>query len=322
MDKQYNLYQFESIGRLTSHRKSDVTVNEYGIFLGRLGLVESDVEDFKQDLMNFVSLHQANILWYVTRLKKELKNRRWFFISSVALLALVPIAIIAIGALAAEMSAGSPGTITAQITAVLTGFIGVHRALSSWMDKRQLIGHFHKASASLKEILYSIEEKWGGKAKDENSELNEDFIKDIKQGIESARKIVKKEEEDYFARQESIPSIDLAAAIKAAGKDAASLVATHRAPALEKLEKQLSNLVEKLKVSQENQEAIMVLNAEINTLKSFQARDREELAEATDDLRKTKLRNRIDDLQVKIDGKITELGKLRAKQSVVEAGTD
>lgn len=107
------------------------------------------------------------------------------------LLALIPLAIIVVGSLATWLGAKSPAAVTAQITGVLTGFIGVHRVISTWLDKRQMIGNFHKASAALKENLYNLEGKWKNPAKKDDNTLEDDFVKDLKLGIESARQITK-----------------------------------------------------------------------------------------------------------------------------------
>ncbi|MCZ6760671.1 MAG: hypothetical protein O7D29_09910, partial [Gemmatimonadetes bacterium] len=54
----------------------------------------------------------------------------------------------------------SGAEVTALVTAVLTGLLGVQKAIGSWMDQRQVIGIFWQASADLKENVYTLEGKW------------------------------------------------------------------------------------------------------------------------------------------------------------------
>jgi hypothetical protein len=80
----------------------------------------------------------------------------------------------------------STGNVTAQVTALLTGLLAVHKSLSSWLDKRKVIGNFWKAESDLKTKLYAFEDKWKGKVMmdagenpNRGKELKHDFLNEL-----------------------------------------------------------------------------------------------------------------------------------------------
>jgi len=151
-------YRFESAGRLsTTPNSADVQK-----FAERKLIIPANAIDDKvrTAIAGFMTHHHLAIMRYQTLLNRE-KNYRAFFIGfSFVLLAFVPVCIF----LLSKYLAGSSSNVIAQITAMLTGLLAVQKALSSWLDKRVIIGNFYRAQSVLKSNLYTFEDQWRGKA--------------------------------------------------------------------------------------------------------------------------------------------------------------
>lgn len=219
------LYRFESLGRLTSHVKAGEVDQDFRTFMGRLGITADVLGANDQFMRNYVFLHHAKIHWYVTRMRKELRYRALFIAFSVLLLVMIPVLLVGLGMLPKWFGVQGTAFATAQVTGVITGLIAIHRVLSTWLEKRRLIVHFHKASAALKAGLYSLEDKWRGRAVDAGKRLKAEFVDDVKRGIESALQITKEEEEAYFEYRAGLPSINIMDTLKSVQNDVAALAA-------------------------------------------------------------------------------------------------
>jgi hypothetical protein len=88
---------------------------------------------------------------------------------------------------------------------MLTGLLAVHKSLSSWLDKRKVIGNFWKAESDLKTNLYAFEDKWKKHAVDVSIEngvtinkLKEEFLKELRAATLVARAILQDEQSKFF----------------------------------------------------------------------------------------------------------------------------
>ncbi|MCK4465081.1 MAG: hypothetical protein KAU83_05160 [Bacteroidales bacterium] len=290
-----NTYIFEKKSRKRSRSKKEAQT-ELAKFANRLDLKESHYTGHKDELLEYVMEHHLNIDWYEERLKKERNYRYIFTTISLALLLLIPIGILYL----TQLPGISGSSVAAQITAVLTGLLAVHRSLSSWFSKRQLMGHFWKASADLKESLYSFEERWRGNAVTENNKLKDDFVKGVYNGIDYARKIVKEEKINFF-KLHSLPSIDLGRTLKEATADAKSLFTTHISPDLEREQAR-----ETLEMN------ILKLEKEINGL-DILINEKKELLNKSSVSEMPFLKSRIETLETELDTRKLQLYKEKAE---------
>ena len=230
-------YGFELLGkRKDSYRSRGQAAAELGKFLRRIEVNESAVQltaESREALLEFISQHNLNIEWYERRLAVERRHRRYFTILSLALLVLIPIFIVVITNF---VSGANAGVIVAAITALLTSLIATQKALGSWLDKRQLITHFWKASAALKDSLYSTQDRWEGNAT-AGDKLSVEFLDALRAATANARVLAKKEKDDFFTLS-MYPSIDLGSALKEAGATAKNIVTSQTSPAYAMAEEQ------------------------------------------------------------------------------------
>jgi len=159
------------------------------------------------------------------------------------------------------LNGASKSVVGAQMTTFLTGLLAVHKSMSSWLDKRKVIGNFWRAESELKTILYAFEDKWKNKAY-ENDTLSEEFISAAKESIIRARAVVSEEQGKFFDAC-TYPSIDLSAILGKAGNDARALVNSHSSPEFIQYEKaQKAKEEARIKIEQHEDE-VMRLNAKI-----------------------------------------------------------
>lgn len=130
MGKKDNKYEFEKNANEHSKKSNDAAEIELGKFAERLGFKVAGCSEHKDTLLRYVYEHHLNIDWYDKRLRKEKFRRNLFSIISMALLALIPIGIYCLSNKKDSTEIGMP----AQIAAIFTGLLGVHKSFSSWLD--------------------------------------------------------------------------------------------------------------------------------------------------------------------------------------------
>ncbi len=288
-------YNFEKKGSSESLRTRQKAEEELEKFAVRVDFNDIDYSKHKDVLLDYIIQHHLNIEWYTKRRKKERCLRVFFTAITLLLLLGIPFALYFIYKLA-----GDTEILTAQITAILTGLLAVHKALSSWLDKRKLIGNFWKASADLKENLYSFEDKYKGKAVTEGNELSQEFLEDINNGIKQARQIVKEEQKAFFEGY-SLPSVDLTQRLKEAFTGAKDLLKAQPSPQMDR------------KTAREEEEKkIAKLEAKIKHLDKL-IEEKKELIKNSDETEKTKRQERIKDLEDKREQAQDELIDAKAE---------
>ncbi|MCE7914783.1 MAG: hypothetical protein DYH15_08880 [Nitrosomonas sp. PRO4] len=230
-----SIYSFENEGRrkFINRESEDAALEE---FAHRLEFTASDFREHRDVLLNFILNHHKLIFRYDELQNRETKWRYIFIFISLMLLCVIPGVIFIIST--------NNSNYLAQATAILTGLLAVHKSLSSWLDKRKIIGNFWKAKSDLKTKLYAFEDKWKGQATQTVTEneivknkLKNDFLQEARSAIIEARAIVQDEQSKFFDAV-TYPSIDLVEVLKDAGSNAKTLVSAHQSPELEQRVKQ------------------------------------------------------------------------------------
>jgi hypothetical protein len=229
------IYNFEGEGR-RQFPDANSENDALKVFKTRLRIPD-DVEladDHRDLLLNFILNFHKVISRYQLLRDKETKMRRWFTGLSLALLFATPLLIFKL--------TGNEANIASQVTAVLTGLIAVQKSISTWLDKRKIVGNFWKAESELKTKLYTFEDKWKGLAFEtvtvggaNKKTLKDSFLIEVRAAIADSRAIVQEEQSKFF-EAEINPSIDLGDLLKTAGTSAVDIVTAHSAPPRQDIE--------------------------------------------------------------------------------------
>lgn len=199
-------YSFEEWARKESIRAPEVADQTLGAFAERLGIAKTP-DTLKDLLHEYVMEIHLNIDWYVRRLERE-RALQWMFTAfSVALLIGIPPLI----AWLSHRDGTNTVWTAAQITAMITGILAIHKTLAAWVDKRQLFGHFWRTSAELKELLYSFEQRWYGKAVTDTAPgtaPNPEFVQALLADVARSRQIVRAERQGFYDLFQS-PAFDV-----------------------------------------------------------------------------------------------------------------
>jgi hypothetical protein len=207
-------YSFESGGGL---RAAEAAEDHLRRLEARLGFREAFPADvFRVRLRDLVINCHLSIDWYQRKIKREIRRRFWYFAFSLALLALIPVALL----LATKYLPEGADT-TTKIAAVLTGLLAFYRGISAWLDKRQVVAGYSKAMSDLKELLYTFEQKWDGAAT--MPEREGEFVQAIRDAIAASRSIVRQETHQYFCAL-AYPTFDIADMLSASGQQAKGLI--------------------------------------------------------------------------------------------------
>ena len=243
-ERQDNAYDFEKASR-KSYRGGSVASTDSEKMIRRLGLanqMSGPLGELAPLIDDYVVQVNLNINWYQRALKKELRLRGVFFALSIAMLAAVPIVVLLLPQFVSSMLPPSDDTtntysiaqnVTAQITAVLTGLLGFQRAISAWLDKRKIAGSYAQTSAKLKDLVWSLHQKWN--VREIVPAIKGELAEDLRDGIRDARQLTSDEQLFYFANL-SYPTIDVGSILKSSGAQASSIAATHASPNMKALE--------------------------------------------------------------------------------------
>ncbi len=217
--------------------------------ISRLGLVTSDYPMLnlplpRRDLENLIIHCHLNIRYYQKRLKEE-NTWRWGYVgATVAIVLTVPF-------LMKYLSEKSANVVMA--TTFLSAIYGAHRVATGWFEKRRVSSHFAKASAELKNVLYSFEQHW-----DEVRLLTfaraREFERELRAVVGRCKAIVDQERIDYYRIVENVPKYEVD-----------TILGTARSAALN-YAKTFSQAV--VPASADTKQAAAVFTAEIATLKA------------------------------------------------------
>lgn len=149
-----SIYDFEGGGRRKlSEEEVDSALEEFG---NKLGFEISDILEYKDDLVEYIINHHKLISRYQELRRNEQMKRSGFVLSSFFLLIFIPVGF-------SVWSKNDPKN-AELIMAALTSLLAIQKSMSSWLDKRKVIGGFWKAESDIKSLLYEFEGKWENKA--------------------------------------------------------------------------------------------------------------------------------------------------------------
>lgn len=272
------IYNFEGKGR---RQFPDVSSENEALKEFKLQLAIPDdvvlAKDHRDLLLNFILNFHKVISRYQLLCAKETLMRRVFTGLSLVLLVAIPFLIFMV-----SKGSGNEANIASQVTAVLTGLIAVQKSISSWLDKRKIVGNFWKAESELKTKLYAFEDKWKGQAFETvtgavSNTLKDSFLMEAKAAIAESRAIVQEEQSKFF-ETEIYPAIDLGDLLKTAGGTTKDLETAHAAPTPKE-----SPEVERLKKRSQDIESakrkVAQLKTEIEQWKILITQKRKQLAD-------------------------------------------
>jgi len=224
MNEQQFPYAFESQDARGTLRDRQRAREEADKIAGRLGFGTIPATVFGDGLLQLATHCNLAIAWYEAKIRKETRARGAYFFISLGLLLLIPIVLFLMGNLS---TFGQPAAVTAQMSAVLTGLLAFQRGVSAWLDRRQIVGTYAKASSDLKTLLYTFEQTWDMMATDPSHAV--EFASALRTAASKSRDIVRRETEAYYQTL-SYPTLDLGSLVKSAASDASSLVQTFGTP--------------------------------------------------------------------------------------------
>lgn len=206
-------YSFER--KRYSYRDEKRTEESLQAFITRLGLPSDVSPEIKKALIDYITDVHLRIAWYATKLTREKNLSSFYIIVTIGLLGAIPILLFYITGL--DQMKGTEFWV-AQISAVLSGFLGVHKGFSNWLEQRRVIADFWKAMADLKEALYELEDKH---RKDEGETWTEKDLEDLKKDLALGSKFaqkVERRERDQFFKNYKTPKFDLLGTLYSTGK--------------------------------------------------------------------------------------------------------
>jgi ABC-type multidrug transport system fused ATPase/permease subunit len=219
-------YAFERAERRAlTYRTEDDAQNELGVLFARLGVGEAQAgrldDDLRRLLMKYCMEVPGNIAWYEAargRVEREFRAARALVIAIALITALV----------LAGMVVVNSQVVTAQVGALVVAVLFMLQVLAASVDKKAQIGAFWRASADLKEALYTFEHTWQGKVCGADGAVAADFEMALWQEVRNARRIAREERDAYFATFRSPTEILSVATmsiegLRARGAEAAAL---------------------------------------------------------------------------------------------------
>lgn len=230
-------YTFE---REDSNRLNTVRLAENRrAFLSNIGFSDAQLKKIDHPVLDKFILHYyANIEWYQQRQVKENKNRKLYNFISVALLVIIPVGVFLITSYFAKADDASAEAVSSALAAILTSIFAVHKAISSWMEKRKLNSLFHSAGSKLKSRFYEIEENWKNCVPLLNEDaktinLDQNFLNQLREAIAFARQVVDEEQLAFYELM-SFPKIELSNILKSSSDEATSSLATFQSKSFER----------------------------------------------------------------------------------------
>jgi len=201
-------------------KRSEVAL---AVFVDRLGLPEQVSQALNEELVDYVTDMHLRISWYEQKLNRERVLSGFYISLTIVLMAAIP-ALIYYFSGQIEADTG-----IAEIAAVLSGVLAIHKGFASWLEQRRVIGDFWKAMADLKEALYDLEDKHRKEGKNWDEAAQEDLKKDLQLGIQFAQRVERKEREKFFKNYKT-PKFDLVGSLSSIGKKSEDITELYLSP--------------------------------------------------------------------------------------------
>jgi hypothetical protein len=275
-------------------------------FLNNIGFSNVQIAKINHPILDKFILHYyANIEWYQQRQKKENKNRKLYNVISVALLVVIPIGVFLLTAYFAERDDATAEAVSSAMAAILTSIFAVHKAISSWMEKRKLNSLFHSAGSKLKTRFYGVEENWHNclplvREGDKTIELDQGFLKQLEEAIVFARQVVD-EEQLAFYELISFPKIELSNILKSSSEDATSSLASFQSKSFERrVQDEQFSATKQQQLHQWNEER-KLRETKVDVLEQELAKLQQEYKAESSEARKKALADAIQGIEKQID---------------------
>jgi len=238
----------------TDKKNKDATLRSY---LSKMNSHESQL------LQTFYKNNIRNILWYELKIKQENAYRLLYATVTAIFVFGVPIVIGYVTFFAKDLDYSATEFIGTSLTVLLASIIGVHKMISSWMEKRKYRSHFFQAKTDLQDILFALVERFnelvviddeietqqseGSPIGTDNSDtqvteathkpaksavklnytLSGEMIDELENAINESRKIVRKETKAFF-EMSATTTFDLGNILTQSGETAKNIVSTFR----------------------------------------------------------------------------------------------
>lgn len=228
MRKNTHLYSFEKpkknlksrLARISEWFKGfvkddDSLLTDARIFYKRVGITSYDELSSKEKytIDGFLKNCLYNINWYSKRIRKEQRWLKWYYAITIIVLIAAPLFIffftskVGSGILSIKEDLLDRENTVAVITVVLTLILTLHQFISSWIDQRKVVVEFSKASVQLKNLYYSLENKFYGGATEgyidyagrlDQQVVSDEFLRSLSDSIVLSRRIVDEETQNYY----------------------------------------------------------------------------------------------------------------------------
>jgi hypothetical protein len=166
-------------------------------------------------LLRFCTEVVLNIEWYEHARRREESKNAWMTGGMVTLMIVALVLLFLSSLLPAFQSAAGACSGALQLTVFAGGALSVLQTVAALSDGKARLTIFWKASADLKELLYTFEEKWCGKAVGAAGASAPGFIDAVEDAVRGARAVTRAERVDFFTTLRS-PSDVIAVAANAA----------------------------------------------------------------------------------------------------------
>ncbi len=223
---EHRRYAFEAEseggkGQPPSRRTRQDAEKAVAVLRSRLDVPEVAVldRDLAHALLRFCTEVVLNIDWYERARRREESKNRWMTRGMVALM-VAALVLLFVSSLLPSLQAGveTPSGVL-QLTIFAGGALTVLQVVAALSDGKARLTIFWKASSDLKELLYTFEQKWCGKAAVEAGGVlgaEGGFLEAVDEALRGSRAVTRSERVEFFATLRS-PSDVVAIASSAAG---------------------------------------------------------------------------------------------------------
>ncbi|MCA9540399.1 MAG: hypothetical protein KC620_15980 [Myxococcales bacterium] len=152
-----------------------------------------DADPLPEPLIRVAQEIVLNIAWYEREIT-DLRKRRRVWIALVVMLIVGAFTALGVILFGGTDSDGAP---MAHFSALIAGIFGLLQLLAQLTDTSRRMAAFHKARARLKELLYSFETQWRGKAFGDDG-LAPEVEAAVGEMLRQGRAVVDEEQREFF----------------------------------------------------------------------------------------------------------------------------
>jgi hypothetical protein len=208
--------------------KSFEIENDRSTLLKKLNLNCEELDASDNALFTvFCKSNIRNICYYKGKIAKENLYRKLYFWATGLLVLAIPIFIYTFTDSKVSADLGTMLSAASYGIAAITSILGLHKLITSRIEKRKFRSIFHQAKVDLMNILFELEEEHVIVVEDEalskyDRLVTQELRNDLKSGIKQSRIIVNRETKLFFDLSAS-PAFDLSAALTSSANTAKSL---------------------------------------------------------------------------------------------------